>query len=52
MIQSIRRAKSGAFLQGYDEHSGWALIEFWQDDFGDFVAILEKEVTHLLNPPA
>jgi hypothetical protein len=34
--------KAGAFLQGYDESSGWILIEFWQKDYQDFINLLNK----------
>ena len=38
----ILSGKAGAFLQGYDEQSGWILVEFWQPDYQPFVDLLNK----------
>lgn len=34
--------KAGAFLQGYDESSGWILIEFWNEDYKDFMTLANR----------
>jgi hypothetical protein len=36
--------KAGAFLQGYDESSGWILIEFWNEDYQDFMTLANRFV--------
>ena len=36
------RIRAGAFLQGYDEYSGWALVEFWLDDYQPFVDYVNR----------
>jgi hypothetical protein len=38
------RAGSGAFLQGYDEKTGWCLIEFWTPNYHAFVDYLNSVI--------
>ncbi len=35
------RTKARAFLQGYDEKEGWALVEFWTDNKEDCQAFVD-----------
>jgi hypothetical protein len=47
------RHESGAFLQGFDEQSGWALVEFWTRDMAKirpFVDYLNAEIGDSLRP--
>jgi len=45
---SYKLAKqSGAFLQGFDVESGWIFIEFWKEEYQEFVDYVNKR---LLDP--
>lgn len=34
--------QAGAFLQGYDERNGWALVEFWQPNYQAFADLVNQ----------
>jgi hypothetical protein len=36
--------QAGAFLQGYDEKSGWILVEFWSKNFKPFVDYVNEQL--------
>lgn len=46
------KTKAKAFLQSYDENNGWALVEFWTDDFDacqEFVNFCNKRIKECTN---
>lgn len=43
---------AGVFLQGYDEHDGWVLVEFWTRDEGRYQPFVDHLNTVLFGEDA